>query len=103
MIALLCEWVVLCSDTKLIGAADILPLFCDITEFPIYFTLGSLKKQFSSSLISYENFVGVQGKTNESYKKWLIQNCVETFILHRNTGAIGYCSLLSVSIAVNPL
>ena len=52
MIALLCEWVVLCSDTKLIGAADILPLFCDITEFPIYFTLGSLKKQFSSSLIS---------------------------------------------------
>ena len=41
-------------------------IFCDITEFPIYFTLGSLKKESSSSLISYENFVRVHIITNAS-------------------------------------
>ena len=66
VISFLCEWVDLCSNTKPIGAADILPLFCDITEFPTYFTLGILKKQFSSLLISYENFVRVHSKTNTS-------------------------------------
>ena len=74
MICLLCEWVVICSDTKPIGAADIiiLPLFCDITEFPIYFTLGSLKKQFSSPLI-YKNFVRVHSITNASHITCMIK------------------------------
>ena len=37
----------------------------------------------------------------ETDKKWVVQNCVEVFTLHRDNNTIEYCCNLSVSVSVS--